>query len=99
VRATNSFCVPVLTYGFGVIPWTKHEVAQIDVATRKLLSATCNHHPRSAVERHYLPRSASGLGLVNVENLYCRRLVALACHLCSSTNVLMKLCQDCDDRL
>ena len=55
VRATNSFCVPVLTYGFGIIPWTKQEITQMDIQTRKLLTATCNHHPRSAIERLYLP--------------------------------------------
>ena len=46
VRATNSFCIAILTYEFGVIPWTKQEISQIDVQTRKLLTATCNHHPR-----------------------------------------------------
>ena len=99
VRATNSFCIPILTYGFGVIPWTKQEISQIDVQTRKLLTATCNHHPRSAVERLYLPRRFGGLGLVNVENLYCRRLVALACHLCCSTDVLVQLCRELDESL
>ena len=24
-RATNSFCVPLLSYGFGIIPWTIKE--------------------------------------------------------------------------
>ena len=36
---------------------------QFDVGTRKTLTATCNHHPRSAAERVYLPRSAGGIGL------------------------------------
>jgi len=99
VRATNSFCVPVLSYGFGVIPWTKQEISHIDVQTRKLLTATNNHHPRSAVERLYLPRSAGGLGLVNVENLFYRRLVALACHLCQSADALVGLCQELDRTL
>jgi len=75
-QATNSFCVPTLTYGYGVISWTKHEITQMDTQPRKVLSATYNHHPRSAVERVYLPRSAGGLSVVNVENLYYRRLVA-----------------------
>jgi len=35
VKATNSFCVPILTYGFGVIPWTKHEIIQFDVLQGK----------------------------------------------------------------
>ena len=30
------------------------EIEQFDVRTRKTLTATCNHHPRSAVERLHL---------------------------------------------
>ena len=37
-------------------------------------TATNNHHPHSAVERVYLPCSAGGVGLVNIENLYYRKL-------------------------
>ena len=54
-RETNSFCVPLLSYGFGIIPWTVKEIEQFDVSTQKILTATCNHHPRGAVERLYLP--------------------------------------------
>ena len=74
-------------------------VAQIDNQSRKLLTAMCNHHPYSAVERLYLPQGHGGLGLVNVENLYCRRLVALACHLCCSTDVFVQLCRELDESL
>ena len=88
-RATNSFCVPLLSYGFGLIPWTKREIAQFDVETRKLLTATCNHHSRSAVECLYLPQSAGGMGLINVENLFYRRIVSIACHLFTSTDRLV----------
>jgi len=69
VRATNSFCVPVLTYGIGIIPWTKREIEQFDVLTRKLMTTCNSHHPRSSVERLYLPRSNAGRGLINIENL------------------------------
>ena len=63
-------------YGFGLIPWTKKEIAQFDVKTGKLLTASNSHHPQSAVERLYLPRSAGGIGLINVENLFYRRMVS-----------------------
>jgi len=84
VRATNSFCVPILSYGFGLIPWTKKEIAQFDVETRKLMTVTCNHHPRSAVEHLYLPQSTGGMGLINVENLFYRKVVSIVCHLSTS---------------
>jgi len=70
VRATNSFCVPIMSYGFGLIPWTKKEIVQFDVESRKSMTATCNHHPCSTVECLYLPRSTGGMDLINVENLF-----------------------------
>ena len=56
--------------GFGIVPWTKKVVEQFDVTTRKTLTATCNHHPHSAVDHIYLPQFAGGIGLMNVENLF-----------------------------
>ena len=71
VRLTNSFCVPLLPYGFALIPWTKEEIVEFDVKTRKLLTASCNHNPRSAVEHLNLPRNVGSFGSINVENLFC----------------------------
>ena len=44
MRATNSFCVPLLTYGFGIVPWTIKELEQVDVSTRKIISNHSSHH-------------------------------------------------------
>ena len=93
-RATNSFCVPLLSYGFGIIPWIVREIEQFNVSTRKILPATCNHHPRGAVERLYLPRILGGIGLINVENLFYRRLVIIAHHLSNSSDALVRLCYE-----
>ena len=98
-RATNSFYVPLLSFGFGIVPWTKKEIQQFDVSTRRILSANNNHHPRSAIERIYLPRSAGGVGLVNIENLYNRKLVSLAHHLSVSSDPLVLLCSKIDSDL
>jgi len=78
------FCVPILSYGFGLIPWTKKEIAQFDVETRKLMTATYNHHTCSAVECLYLPQNTGGMSLINVENLFYRKVVSIACHLSTS---------------
>jgi len=95
VRATNSFCVPVLSYGFGIISWTKKEVEQFDVRTRKTLTSTFNHHPRSAIEHLYLPHH----GLSNIKHLFYRKLVAISHHLTISTDPLVKLCFELDRSL
>ena len=55
VQATNSFCVPLLIYGFGIIEWTLGEIRQMDVLVHKGKREVCSLHPRSAVECVYLP--------------------------------------------
>jgi len=75
-------------YGFEIIPWTKQEITQFDVQTRMLLIATCNHHPFSTAEWLCLPHSCGGLSLISVENLCCRKLVALAC--CSTDAIISR---------
>ena len=92
VRATNSFCVSLLSYGFGVIPWTRKEVEQF----QGKLTSTLSHHPRSAVERLYLLRGDVGRGLINIEHLFYTKLVAISQHLSVSTDPLVKLCYKLD---
>ena len=99
MRVTNSFCVPLLTYGFGIVPWTIKELEQVDISTRRIMSNHSSHHPMSAVERLYLPCSVGGQGLVNVLNLFHRRLAVLAHHLSTSTDSLVRLCSLLDKLL
>ena len=94
VQATNGFCVPLLSYGFGIVDWTMAELSHFDVLTRRIMTAANSHHPRSAIERLYLPRHMGGRGLVNVEHLYQRRVLMLAQHLRVSCDPLVKECHD-----
>jgi len=98
-RATNSLCVPVIIFGLGIIPWTKQEIQHFYVLTRRVMTTTCNHHARSAVECLYLPQSEGCCGLINVENLFHRQLVVLSHHLFSSNDVLVQLCNQLDSLL
>ena len=43
-----------------------------------------------------MPRSAAGHGLVNIEHLFYRKLVAICHHLSSSTDPLVELCCELD---
>ena len=47
------FCIPIVTYGLSVFPWTIQEVVQFYVTTRRILSQTANNHPSSAIEHLY----------------------------------------------
>jgi len=92
VQATNGYCVPLLSYGFGIVEWTKSEICHFDVFTCKIMSSSNSHHPRSAIEHLYLPRYMGGRGLVNIEHLYQRRLLMMSRHLQTSCNPLVREC-------
>ena len=51
VQANNVFAVPVLIGTFGILNWTKEEVAAIDVKTIKILICTGNFHRNRPVIR------------------------------------------------
>ena len=99
VQATNSFCVPLLSYGFGIVDWTTAEISQFDILVRKTMVASNSLHPRSAVERLYLPHHSGGRGLSNIEDLYRRRVIMLAHHLRTSDDALVRMCYLLDTSL
>ena len=55
IQTTNSFCILLLCYDFGIVEWTKAEIAQFDVSVRKPLISANSHRPRSNIEQLYLP--------------------------------------------
>ena len=42
VQATNSFCVPLLSYGFGIVEWTAEELRRMDILARKVMREACS---------------------------------------------------------
>ena len=49
----NIFAIPVITPTFGIINWTKEELHNIDIKTRKLLTSTGSFHINSDIDRRY----------------------------------------------
>ncbi|ESO05989.1 hypothetical protein HELRODRAFT_160092 [Helobdella robusta] len=45
--AINSFAIPILTYSFGIIFWTKAELNKLGRVTRKLLTLYGMLHPKA----------------------------------------------------
>ena len=99
VQATNSFCVPLLSYGFGVISWTKAEITKFDRLVRQVMTAANCHHPRSAIEQLHLPRKLGGRGLLCIEHLLERCIIMLSHHLQKSEDALVKMCCTLDSQL
>ena len=67
ITAVNSLAVPVASYSFTIVNWTAHEIKQLDIKTRKLLTINRAHHPKADVERLYIKRINGGRGLLQIE--------------------------------
>ncbi|KAL0812006.1 hypothetical protein ABMA28_009402 [Loxostege sticticalis] len=50
-KAINTFAIPVLTYTFGVVKWTKTDIHKLEIKTRTTLTKNNYLHPKSAIER------------------------------------------------
>ena len=81
VMAHNTFAVPVLVPTFGILDWTKKEIEDIDIKTRKTLTQGGNFHINSSVDRLYTPRKEGGRGLSCVNDIFITRIVSLTEHL------------------
>ena len=81
IHAINSLAIPVITYSFGIINWTKVELKRLDIKTRKLLTSNKSHHPKSSVDRLYIKRSEGGRGLLQIEESYEVAIIGLHTYL------------------
>ena len=64
--AINSFALPVVTHSFTMMNWSFTEVKTFDTKINKLLAMHRMHHPKSDVNRLYLPRKERVKGLVQL---------------------------------
>ena len=64
IDTINFLALPVVTYSFTIINWSLTEIKKVDTKIRKLLTMHRMHHPKSDVNRLYLPRKEGGRGLV-----------------------------------
>nr|CAH7718854.1 unnamed protein product [Callosobruchus chinensis] len=81
--------VPFVLYTFGAIHWTVEELRQLDTKTRKRMNMERSLHPKSSFLRIYLPRHLVGGGLLSLERLYNRVVLATACYVTRSTDLLI----------
>jgi hypothetical protein len=77
IKAVNTYAVPLLTYSFGVIKWSKTNLQNINIKTRVLFTKFSKHHPKSAIERFNLPRENGGRGFSNLEIMLKNQIASL----------------------
>ena len=68
VHGVNTWAVSLLTYSAAFVSWRKSELQTIDKKTRKLFTIYGALHPKSDVDRLYIPRKEEGRGLISIEN-------------------------------
>ena len=68
VKGINAWGVSVLHYTAGIIEWTKKELKEMDIKTRKILTMAGAFHMRGDVDRLYIQRKNGGRGLISVED-------------------------------
>ena len=68
--AHNASALPVLTPRFGILDWTKEEIKNMDLKTRKVLHMTGNFYSNSDVDRLYASRKEGSRGLKMVKEAY-----------------------------
>ena len=77
----NIFAIPIITPTIGILNWTKAELEQIDIKTRKILTSSGSFHINSDMDRLYTPRNKGGRGLNSLVDIYISRLVSINHHL------------------
>ena len=68
VRGVNTWAVSLLRYSAAFVSWRKSELQGIDRKIRKLFAIYGALHPKSDVDRLYIPRQEGGRGLISIED-------------------------------
>ena len=58
--AHNAFAVPVVTPTIGILKWTKKEISDLDIITRKIITMSGGFHQASDIDQLYVERKNGG---------------------------------------
>ena len=90
VKAINCLAVASVRYSAAIVDWTKEEQRQFDRKTRKLLTMHGGFHPKSDVDRLYLPRKLGGRGICSIEDCVEEERRSIAMYLAQNQEELLK---------
>ena len=91
ITAINTLAIPVVTYSFNVINWNLSELKNLDAKIRKQLTSNRMHHPKSDVDRLYIPRKDGGRGMIQLELSYKTSTIGLHHYLESTNDWMLQL--------
>ena len=90
IMAINTWAVPVLRYGAGIINWNVEDIRAMDRKTRKTMTMFGALHPKSDIHRIYLPRKMGGRGLISCEDCITSEENNLGWYIKSSNESLLE---------
>ena len=97
IKAINTWAIPVLRYSAPFLKWRNTELQELDRRTRKLLTMHNAHHPKSNVERIYIPRKEGGRGLLNVEDIVNTAILGLEEYVVDSNERILSAARNIDE--
>ena len=68
VCGVNTWAISILRYSAAFVSWRKSELQAVDRKTRKLFTIYGVVHPKSDVDRLYIPRKEGGRDLISIED-------------------------------
>ena len=91
ITAINSLAVPVVVYSFNIVSWNLSELRKLDAKIRKRFTCHRMHHPKSDVDRLYVPRNQRDRGMIQLEMSYKTTAIGLAEYLDNSDDWMLQL--------
>ena len=89
VKGINTWAVSLIRYSASFLDWRTDDMKMMDRKTRKLMTMHKALHPRSNVDRVYLPRNRGGRGLMNIEDIILLEKAGLIDYVKSSNESLL----------
>ena len=89
-EAINTLAIPVEIYSFNIINWKLSDI-RMDAKTRKMLTSSKMHHPKSDVDRLYLPRTSGGRRLFQLDLSLKTTTIGLNAYLTGNNDPLLQI--------
>lgn len=96
IKAINTYAIPVFTFSFGIINWSKTDIDEIERKLRTTLTKYKSHHPKSATERIFIKRKNGGRGVLSINQLLLNQVQSLREYFRNSTSLICKTIVEAD---
>jgi hypothetical protein len=71
--------------------WHQEEIQKLDRKTRQMLTIQGQHHPKSDIDRLYVPKKDGGSGLMQIERAYITEVIKLKEYVEHTDDPLMQI--------